>query len=598
MKKISELEIGSKVKFGRYAVDIERQMSDREIVWIVVAKDHKYADGEKELGFVDYPENTVTLLSEKIIDLRPLDAKEKTGSGVTYVADSGNATYSISNLDRWLQGTGTNWYGEGAHAYDNPPTSDKVLYGTAYADHPGFLTLFEDAEREAIVTTRLYDSDLETTYDRKVFIPSFAELNFSVGKGWKYFEGKTAMSRVCGLTKAAYDFSKSTIKPESIESNWGYWTRGRRGITTAHRGNAVSATDGYNEDQSLTVPLNGQYGVRPAMNVTADVYVTDVVDDSGCYNTVWYRPPSPAPNIDLEGDVGYRGDTLVVHAGIPYDQEPSEIIFEKSVNDAPFYEVARGASRVYEDVIDEDALKIAYRVYYRDQNLAPSEAVEVSLDVVYVGIPDLVIDGVDAGTGYIDITSGYEPPSVENDLSLYVSVLQEVGDTADEVNVDVSINGKVVYTEAVNGYGPFVIALPRDAVVQIKKGVTNKILARAYHPGHHGSVGDACSVVRNVTSCSVVTDPMKSVKCPVRALVSVSMTKPQGAIFSAKICNNAYDPNPYWEDMTQEVLSGDNHVFTNTEKTADYWGVAVKVELDRNGTEGECYINSIGGFFD
>jgi len=38
--------------------------------------------------------------------------------------------------------------------------------------------------------------------------------------------------------------------------------------------------------------------------------------------------------------------------------------------------------------------------------------------------------------------------------------------------------------------------------------------------------------------------------------------------------------------------------FTNTVKTAANWGVNVKVCIDRNGAEGECYISGMGGNFD
>ena len=64
------------------------------------------------------------------------------------------------------------------------------------------------------------------------------------------------------------------------------------------------------------------------------------------------------------------------------------------------------------------------------------------------------------------------------------------------------------------------------------------------------------------------------------------------------VCNNGYDASPAWEDATDAVVSGLVHVFSNTAKTADDWGVLVRVSVERNGATGACYVSAIGGNFE
>lgn len=64
------------------------------------------------------------------------------------------------------------------------------------------------------------------------------------------------------------------------------------------------------------------------------------------------------------------------------------------------------------------------------------------------------------------------------------------------------------------------------------------------------------------------------------------------------ICNNANDVKPTWEDMTTDFINMDYHTFTNKEKTAETWAVALKVEITANDTMGEIFVASHGFTFD
>ena len=107
VKTLGSLEVGSKVKVSH------SEMGDIE--FLVVDKDH---DG--------YPENSTTLLTEKVIALRCFDAKEPNNSD----SDSkkyGNNMYSVSNLDQWLNSSAVagQWY-SARHSADQAPDNDYV----------------------------------------------------------------------------------------------------------------------------------------------------------------------------------------------------------------------------------------------------------------------------------------------------------------------------------------------------------------------------------------------------------------------------------------------------------------------------------------
>lgn len=83
-----------------------------------------------------------------------------------------------------------------------------------------------------------------------------------------------------------------------------------------------------------------------------------------------------------------------------------------------------------------------------------------------------------------------------------------------------------------------------------------------------------------------------------KAMINVIGSIPEKAILKVEACNNGNDPNPTWEDCTEKVLKERKIFLRNKQKTARQWGFNVRVSVERNGAEGECYISSIGGNFE
>ena len=118
---LSQLSVGSKVKFGKYQVESE---TPEPIVWTIVAKNH--------VSEPAYPDNSVTLHASEILDLRCFDAKEPDFINSDR-QDYGNNRYSFSNLDQWLNkdAAGGAWY-SAAHNFDHSPDTSEGTggYGT------------------------------------------------------------------------------------------------------------------------------------------------------------------------------------------------------------------------------------------------------------------------------------------------------------------------------------------------------------------------------------------------------------------------------------------------------------------------------------
>lgn len=60
--------------------------------------------------------------------------------------------------------------------------------------------------------------------------------------------------------------------------------------------------------------------------------------------------------------------------------------------------------------------------------------------------------------------------------------------------------------------------------------------------------------------------------------------------YTIYVCNNAYDDNPTWEQMTESP-----HVFTNSTKTADKWGFNIKFTTTRTNEVGDMRFYGMGG---
>ncbi|MGO0061836.1 DNRLRE domain-containing protein [Brevibacillus fluminis] len=86
---------------------------------------------------------------------------------------------------------------------------------------------------------------------------------------------------------------------------------------------------------------------------------------------------------------------------------------------------------------------------------------------------------------------------------------------------------------------------------------------------------------------------------PERVLITLERYIPEGAsIESVKVCNNALDSVPTWEDATNAVKGNRGYLFTNKTKTANNWAINVWVVIAKGTAIERVKLNGYGGAFD
>jgi hypothetical protein len=274
VQAISSLAVGSKVKFGTYKVE---GSTTEPIIWQIAAKNHE-----------GYPVNSVTLLTEKIIDLRGFDAKEPANSNSDR-QKYGNNRYLHSNIRQWLNKGGHPWW-VATHPADITPNDSDMNQPTGYDDEYGFLSNFTIAELAAILDTSLIvarntvtDGGGSETMIDKVFLLSNTEVglanenNIVEGNLLPLFSDDA--SRKAYMTQQAFGNTYSTSKPSTVNDAWYWWLR----TPLAGYANRVRFVNSSGSLYYNSAYL-GNYGVRPALNLASDILVSDTTDADGCYN--------------------------------------------------------------------------------------------------------------------------------------------------------------------------------------------------------------------------------------------------------------------------------------------------------------------------
>lgn len=577
-QSLSNLAVGAKVKFGKYSVDGE---TAQDLVWIIVAKSHSCTPA--------YPTNSITLLTEKIIDLRCFDAEEPNNSN-SGRKSYGNNRYSLSNLDQWLNkdAAASTWY-SAAHSADQSPNTSEYCggYNTQYSARPGFLNAFSAEEKNAIQSTTIrvvkpsIDGGSYEDISRKIFLPSVTEVGFdnetyAEGKLWAYFNNN---ARCCALTTQCYNNTQSSSKPSSVTSNW-YWFLRTPNRDDAYRVAAVDTHDNYN---TIVFVNNGFRGVRPALNLLSSLSVSDTTDSDGCYTVVWNRAPSAPTTLNVPTTVyGGKSNTISWSSVVDPDGDKVTYVLECAYNGGGFSQLYSGTARTYNHFVTSGKTSIRYRVKAIDSKGA-SSAYTTSTSKTIVNNKAPVISDSDRNLGILtdEYTVTYVVTDADSDT---VTVVERID--------NVQLRSYVVTLGVPNDF-----ELTGETWLKQSNG-THTITITATDTFGNSTVR-TYTFTKNVTSFTIRnTTPLESDTMPTRITLTVNRDIPTEADFLVEVCNNGYDSSPTWEDCTSSVTGGLVHVFENIKKTANKWGVVIKVTVNRNGGEGACYVNSIGGNFE
>ena len=550
-QSISALPVKAKVK------DTSTTYYGVPIIWEIGDKNH-----------AGYPANSVTLVAANILKLACFDAKES-GNSDSNRRNYGNNRYSLSNLRQWLNKAGSPWY-QAQHGADAAPTNANVWSNyNEYDDEAGFLTGFSAQMLAAILNTTLtvakasVDGGGSETVTDKVFLLSKAEVGLGAENGVS--EGSTlAMfsdnaSRQCRPTAQAVSNSEYKTSSLSASQYWYYWLRS----PDASNSNGVRSvySDGTLSDSGAH---NGNRGVRPALNLSSSILVSDSPDSDGAYTIVWNQAPTTPPSITVPDEVR-SGKTAEISWAASVDPEGGAITYEleRSINSGAWTNVYTGSATSYDDTgVGTSANTVQWRVRAKDVNGAYSGYTSSTVKTVVHNV-DPTISGTDTDLG--TVTS---PPSMAYTVNDQ--------DTDDELTVVESLDGNEIRTieDAVRNQ-TYTFALTEAQFAALSNGQHTMQVKVTDTLGN--SATRTTTFTRSVTGIEYIVGPIETDAAAEKILVSLQYYAAAEDVV-VSVCNNAFDDNPTWELAT----IGLKHIFSNSTKTAEKWGVGVKVQISKS----------------
>lgn len=558
--QLKNLNVGDKVRLGKYQVKSEAK---KDLVWTIAGKNH-----------IGYPGNSVTLLTDRIIDLRAFDAKEPSNANSDR-KNYGNNRYLDSNLRQWLNKAGQPWFVK-THGADEAPTNANLHSSgqTEYHNRDGFLSSFNAEELNGILDTTLTvakntvtdGGGTETVID-KVFLLSNTEVGLANepggAEGSKLALFSTDASRIAYPTQELISNTSASSKPANTSTAWYYWLRSPH---SGYSGDVrLVSSDG---SLSNDIASLGNSGVRPALNFSGDVGVELAGD--GVYDLVFNTAPvisgsdTNLGNVTDEVTYTYTvtdvdGDKLSI-----VERLNNEIIKTRSNVDSgssytititrqELYDLPLGVQNTLEIEVYDGTVR-AYRIIrFTRSNTAP--------EVTIIGASDL---------GNITLA-----PTIE--------ILVEDPE-GDEVDVKVSLNGVLIETlEDVELDSSFFYPVPHDNWVvlgpgphQLRFTATDAEGGESYKNVSFIKSEDKIEVITSV----LTTDLMVEEIIPISWLRFTSSNGGPSYTMTVYATNNGHDDSPVWEEVTDETLSGNIYTFANNSKTASDWGIAIKIVIE------------------
>lgn len=547
-QKISALPVGAKVRDTKtkyYGVPIPFQIAD---------KNH-----------TGYPANSVTLVTEKIIKLCCFDATESGGNSDRQ--SWGNNRMVLANIRQWLNKSGAGWY-QAQHSYDRPPSNAYVWSNyNEYDGQPGFLTGFGPEMLAALLTTTLTvakpttDGGGSETFQDKVFLLSMAEVGLGaengINEGSKLALFSDNNSRKAYPTPQAVSNSEYTSSSLTASQPWWWWLRSPYS-SSANSVRCVYSDGGLYYDSAYL----GNRGVRPALNLSSNILVSDTPDSEGYYTIVWNNNPTTPPSIAVPETVR-SGKNLDITWSASVDPDGDQVSYEleRQHNNGGWTKIYSGNATKHTDTgITGDMNTVTYRVRAKDSKGAYSAYTTSPTRTVTHNV-DPTISGTNQNLGAISTPPSYQYTVGDNDEADTLKVVESLDGV--EVRTIENAERKKSYT--------FALTAAQFSSLTGQHTMSIKVTDSAGN-----SVTRTITFTRNVSRIDFDWKVGDTTAAAEKILVSMRYNAHEDDVL-VQVCNNFNDASPAWETVTV----GLKHMFSNKVKTAASWAVGIRVTIGK-----------------
>lgn len=545
---ISQLPAGSKV------IESNTKYYNAVIPWIVLEHGH------------DGASNT-TLLAEKILTLKCFDAKEPSNSNSDRKS-YGNNRYSVSNIRQWLNSDAAagGWY-SAQHNADAPPNSSNVYNSVnPYDTQVGFLNgfsadfkaLLQDVTKIVAKNTVTDDGGSETVTN-KIFLLSETEVGLgnenNIAEGTQYTYFNSADSRKCKCTAEAIANSNYSSNP-TVNDNWYWWLRTPY-ASYANRARSV----GNDGTLYYNYAYYGSYGVRPACAIPSDTKVSDGPNQDGYYEIVYNQTPTISPAGSNLGELNTPLQQTYTIADADGDAFTGTVILDGT--QIQTFSGTASLSLSLSLVSQWSALTLDSHTMVISVTDSASNTTTETYTFTKTA-PAVYISGQDADLGRL-----YEAPTIPYSITESEDPVAWIKESIDG-SVTKTILAPTVGTEYTFDMSTWSSLAngSHTAVIQAQnvnggQGLRTYTFTKLYNHLEFKTEADETDAAAEGIICNM-------------AYV--------GAGINVKVCNNAYDDAPTWEDMTEDFLAKREHNFTNTTKTGTKWGIQFHVTITKSST--------------
>ena len=257
---------------------------------------------------------------------------------------------------------------------------------------------------------------------------------------------------------------------------------------------------------------------------------------------------------------------------------------ERQVDGGSWTQIYKGSGLAYTDTITSGWNTVAYRVRAYDTYNSTSS---------YVTSETRTVDNNNLPTITSSTASGSDLGTKTEGFDLTYSVDDADGDT---VTVKEYLDDvlKRTYTATLEQSNTVQCVTTANWQKVLNGQHTIKVVA---NDGKADSTPYTVTFTKAVYEASItLAEPLDADDTITVMVLNILGSIPADADLEVLVTNNANDTEPVWEDATQDVKNGNNHVFTNQTATNGF-AFNFKVTVSRGSSNTGGYISNIGGAF-